>query len=94
MGLNVQTGKMREHLRSFSQFVVVFFVFFFIIILVPNAKITPSASISGAALGTLLVYISTFVFTKVISYTFCTSVPLYNLVFGGICNGSHIYLPI
>lgn len=81
MGLNVQTGKMREHLRSFSQFVVVFFVFFFIIILVPNAKITPSASISGAALGTLLVYISTFVFTKVISYTVS-----YSVIYGSLAS--------
>ena len=81
MGLNVQTGKMREHLRSLSQFIVVFFVFFFIIILVPNAKITPSASISGAALGTLLVYISTFVFTKVISYTVS-----YSVIYGSLAS--------
>ena len=69
MGLSVQTGKMREHLRSLVQFTIVFLVFFFIIITVPNAKIMPSASISGAVLGTTLTYISTFVFTRVISYT-------------------------
>ena len=81
MGVNVNNGKMREHLSSILQFAIVFLVFFFIIILVPNAKINPSASISGAILGTVLVFISTFVFTRVISYAVS-----YSVIYGSLAS--------
>lgn len=89
MGKDVQTGALTLGLRSLGQFSIVFLVFFVMITAVPNVKIKPSASISGAFLGTVLIYIASFIFTRIISYTVG-----YSVIYGSLASVLFVLLYI
>ena len=56
-------------------------MYFVMITAVPNVKIRVASSVSGAALGTLLTYVSTFFFSRIISYSVG-----YSVIYGSLAS--------